>query len=44
MVEARSGAKANAALLEAQALDIRALNVANYPEILEFRYPDRSVG
>ena len=38
MVEARSGAKANAALLEAQALDIRALNVANYPEILEYRY------
>ena len=38
MVEARSGAKANAALLEAQALDIRALNVAQYPEILEYRY------
>ncbi len=38
MVEARSGAKANSALLEAQALDIRAVSSAYYPEILEYRY------
>jgi regulator of protease activity HflC (stomatin/prohibitin superfamily) len=38
LIEAESDARANAALLEAQALDIRALNVANFPEILEYRY------
>ncbi len=38
MVEAESEAKANSALLEAQALDIRAVNSAYYPEILEHRY------
>lgn len=38
LVEARSGAKANAALLQAQALDIRTVNSANYHEILEYRY------
>lgn len=37
LVEAESEAKANAALLEAQALDIRAVNSAMYPEILEYR-------
>lgn len=36
--EAESEAKANAALLDAQALDIRAVNSAEYPEILEHRY------
>lgn len=38
MVEAESEAKANAALLEAQALDIRAVTSSYYPEILEYRY------
>jgi regulator of protease activity HflC (stomatin/prohibitin superfamily) len=38
MIEAESEAKANAALLEAQALDIRAINSAYYPEILEYRF------
>ncbi len=38
MVEAESEARANSALLEAQALDIRAINSAHYPEILEYRY------
>ncbi len=38
LIEAESEAKANAALLEAQALDIRALNSAKYPEILEYRF------
>lgn len=38
MVEAETEAKANAALLEAQALDIRAVSSAEYPEILEHRY------
>lgn len=38
LVEARSDAQANAALLEAQALDIRTVNSAYYPEILEYRY------
>ena len=38
MVEAESEAKANAALLQAQALDIRAINSGRYPEILEYRY------
>lgn len=36
--EAESEAKANAALLEAQALDFKAVNSASYPEILEYRY------
>jgi regulator of protease activity HflC (stomatin/prohibitin superfamily) len=36
--EAESAAKANAALLEAQALDIRAVSSASYPEILQYRY------
>jgi regulator of protease activity HflC (stomatin/prohibitin superfamily) len=36
--EAESAAKANAALLEAQALDIRAVSAASFPEILQFRY------
>lgn len=38
LIEAESEAKANAALLEAQALDIRAMNSAYYPEILEHRF------
>jgi regulator of protease activity HflC (stomatin/prohibitin superfamily) len=38
LVEAESEAKANAALLEAQALDIKMLNSARYPEILEYRF------
>ena len=38
MVEAESEAKANAALLQAQALDFKAVNSASYPEILEYRY------
>lgn len=38
MAEAESEAKANAALLEAQALDIRAVNSASYPEVLEYRF------
>ncbi len=37
-VEAESTANANAALLEAQALDIRALSAAQAPEILDYRY------
>ncbi len=37
-VEAESTATANAALLEAQALDIRALSAALAPEILDYRY------
>lgn len=37
-VEAESEAHANAALLEAQALDIRAVSVAKAPEILSYRY------
>ncbi|MBT8224447.1 MAG: hypothetical protein KJO75_02915 [Dactylosporangium sp.] len=37
-VQAESAAKANAALLEAQALDIRAMTAAEAPEILEYRY------
>jgi regulator of protease activity HflC (stomatin/prohibitin superfamily) len=36
--EAESAAKANAALLEAQALDIRAVSAAAFPEILQYRY------
>lgn len=38
MIEAESEARANVALFEAQALDIRALRSAEYPEILEYRY------
>jgi len=38
MVEAESTANANAALLEAQALDIRAMSSAAAPEILEYRF------
>lgn len=38
LIEAESEAKANAALLEAQSLDIKALNNARYPEILEYRF------
>jgi regulator of protease activity HflC (stomatin/prohibitin superfamily) len=37
-VEAESTANANAALLEAQALDIRAMSAALAPEILDYRY------
>ena len=37
-VESESDANANAALLEAQALDIRALSAALAPEILDYRY------
>ncbi|GAA1146725.1 SPFH domain-containing protein [Ornithinicoccus hortensis] len=37
-VEAESTAQANAALLEAQALDIRAMSAALAPEILDYRY------
>src|SRR5699024_5556472 len=37
-VEAESTANANAALLEAQALDIQAVSAAQAPEILEYRY------
>lgn len=38
LIEAESAAKANAALLEAQALDIRAVSSASYPEILQYRF------
>jgi hypothetical protein len=38
LVEAESTAKANAALLEAQALDIRSLSAAEAPEILDYRF------
>ena len=38
MIEAESDANANAALLKAQALDIKAMNSGRYPEILEYRY------
>ncbi|MEU8199634.1 SPFH domain-containing protein [Streptosporangium sp. NPDC049046] len=38
LVEAESIAKANAALLEAQALDIRSLSAAEAPEILDYRF------
>ncbi|GAB3301765.1 SPFH domain-containing protein [Parasphingorhabdus pacifica] len=37
-VEAESRANANSALLEAQALDIRAVSAAETPEVLEYRY------
>ncbi|MCC6169620.1 MAG: SPFH domain-containing protein [Caldilineaceae bacterium] len=39
-IEAESEAKANAALLEAQALDVRAAGSAFFPEILEFRFQE----
>lgn len=38
LIEAESEAKANSALLEAQALDIRALSAAEAPEILDYRF------
>lgn len=38
LIEAESEARANAALLEAQALDIRAVSSAYYPETLEYRH------
>jgi ribosomal protein L29 len=38
MIEAESVAKANAALLEAQALDLRAVTAASFPEILQYRF------
>jgi regulator of protease activity HflC (stomatin/prohibitin superfamily) len=38
LTEAESAANANAALLEAQALDIRAVSAASFPEILQYRY------
>jgi len=38
MIEAESVAKANAALLEAQALDLRAVSTASCPEILQYRF------
>lgn len=38
MTEAESVAKANAALLEAQALDLRAVSAAEFPEILQYRF------
>ncbi|GAB4430888.1 MAG: SPFH domain-containing protein [Anaerolineae bacterium] len=43
LIEAESEARANAALLEAQALDIRALNSARYPEILEYRFREETL-
>jgi phosphoenolpyruvate synthase/pyruvate phosphate dikinase len=43
LIEAESEAKANAALLEAQSLDIRALNSARYPEILEYRFQQETL-
>lgn len=41
LIEAESEAKANAALLQAQALDVRAASSAFYPEILEYRYQEQ---
>jgi len=43
LIEAESEAKANAALLEAQSLDIKALNSARYPEILEYRFRQQTL-
>ncbi|MGB1253849.1 MAG: SPFH domain-containing protein [Candidatus Promineifilaceae bacterium] len=43
MIEAEAEAKANVALFEAQALDIRALRSADYPEILEYRYKQETL-
>ena len=44
LVEAESSAKANSALLEAQALDIRAVSGAASPEILEYRFQQEVLG
>lgn len=44
LVEAESAAKANSALLEAQALDIRAVSGAASPEILEYRFQQDVLG
>jgi regulator of protease activity HflC (stomatin/prohibitin superfamily) len=38
IAEAESAAKANAALLEAQSLDIRSMSAAAFPQILQYRY------
>jgi regulator of protease activity HflC (stomatin/prohibitin superfamily) len=43
LIEAESEARANAALLEAQALDIKALNSARFPEILEHRFKQETL-
>ena len=43
LIEAESEAKANAAMLQAQALDIKALNSARYPEILEYRFQQETL-
>jgi hypothetical protein len=43
LVEVESEARANAALLEAQALDIRAVSSAYYPEILEYRFQQETL-
>ncbi len=43
LIEAESEAKANAALLEAQALDIKAVNSGRYPEILEYRFQQEAL-
>lgn len=44
MVEAETSANANAAVLEAQALDIRAVASAGSPEILEYRFEQELLG
>ena len=44
MVEAETTANANAAVLEAQALDIRAVASARSPEILEYRFEQELLG
>lgn len=43
LIEAESEANANAALLQAQALDIKALNSGQYPEILEYRFKQETL-
>ncbi len=40
LIEVESDAKANVALLQAQALDVRAATSAFYPEILEYRFQE----
>jgi regulator of protease activity HflC (stomatin/prohibitin superfamily) len=40
LIEVESEARANAALLEAQALDVRAATSAFYPEILQYRFQE----
>ena len=40
LIEVESEANANAALLEAQALDVRAVSSAFFPEVLEFRFQE----